>query len=274
MLMIRERLVTIAILFIILTIAFGIIEGIFPSITNQQKWRKGVWLDSFYWFFTLLISHLLSAVCIAIVIVPLFLVLGRSIDPQILKSSYGLAANLPQWVQGLMVIVIADFIGYWTHRWLHSSRLWDIHAVHHTSEELDWLSSVRVHPLNDIFSRVMQSLPILLLGFSPLSVEIYTPFLIFYLAFTHSNVPWNYGPFRYLIVSPVFHRWHHSKDTEGIGKNFAALFPVFDLMFGTFYLPAGKQPKNFGVHGDAIPEKFGKHLFYPFRKQIKIRFDV
>ncbi|MFM7406697.1 MAG: sterol desaturase family protein [Cuspidothrix sp.] len=272
--MIKEKLVITAISYIILTILFGIIESLYPSIIGQSKWRKGVWLDSFYWFFTLLISKLLSGICIGIVLIPLFLLLGRSLNTQILATSYGPVAQLPQWLQGLIVIIIGDFMGYWTHRWLHSSKWWDIHAIHHSSEELDWLSSVRVHPINDIISRVMQSIPVLLLGFSPLSVEIYAPFLAAYVAFIHANLPWDYGLFRYLIASPAFHRWHHSKDTEGVGKNFAGLFPIFDLMFGTFYLPIGKQPKNFGIHGDRIPEKFGKHLYYPFRKQIKIRFDV
>jgi sterol desaturase/sphingolipid hydroxylase (fatty acid hydroxylase superfamily) len=180
-------------------------------------------------------------------------------------AGYGPISQLPLWVQGAIAIVIGDFIGYWTHRWHHTRQLWDYHAVHHSAEIVDWLTAVRLHPVNDIISRVMQASPLLILGISPIAVEFYVPFLSSYVALIHANISWTYGPFRYVLASPAFHRWHHTMDEEGWGKNFAGLFPIYDVIFGTFYMPRGRQPKNFGLYGETITENFMDQLIYPFR---------
>ena len=54
-------------------------------------------------------------------------------------------------------------------------------------------------------------------------------------------------------------------DEEGLGKNFAGLFPIYDVMFGTFYMPRGRQPRNFGIYGEVMTESFIGQLLYPFR---------
>ncbi|NET60738.1 MAG: sterol desaturase family protein [Symploca sp. SIO2E6] len=260
----EERFVRTLVLFIVLTVVCGFLEKFWPSIPNQSKWRRGVWLDTFYWFFTPMVIQILSIIAIALVLLPFYLLLERSLAWESILSGYGAFSQLPLWVQGLIAIVVGDFIGYWTHRWHHTRHLWDYHAIHHSSEAIDWLTAVRLHPVNDIISRVMQASPLMLLGLSPIAVELYTPLLSAYIAFVHANVPWSYGPFRYLIASPAFHRWHHTMDEEGWGKNFAGLFPIYDVIFGTFYLPS-RQPKNFGLYGDKMTESFVGHLLYPFR---------
>ncbi|HET8578957.1 MAG TPA: sterol desaturase family protein, partial [Methylomirabilota bacterium] len=88
----------------------------------------------------------------------------------------------------------------------------------------------------------------------------------FYAILLHANVPWTLGPLRYAIASPAFHRWHHTSEAEGRDKNFAGLFPLWDLLFGTFYMPRGRQPMQFGVAGDPVPEGLWAQLCYPFRR--------
>ena len=63
------------------------------------------------------------------------------------------------------ILLIGDFIGYWTHRLFHGRVLWRFHAVHHRSTQVDWLSAVRLHPVNDAGAKVAQSLPLLFMGF-------------------------------------------------------------------------------------------------------------
>jgi hypothetical protein len=55
-------------------------------------------------------------------------------------------------------------------------------------------------------------------------------------AFAHANLNWTLGPFRYVLAGPIFHRWHHTAADRGGDKNFAATFPILDVLFGTFYL--------------------------------------
>lgn len=268
------RFITTLILFFVLTLIFGILEHFWPSLPNQPKLRRGLGLDIFYWFFTPLVTQILVMITAALVLLPFYVLLGRSLEINQILAGYGPVAQMPLWVQGLIVIVIGDFIGYWTHRLNHRlPSLWNFHAIHHSAEVMDWLSAVRIHPVNDIFSKGLQAIPILILGFSPIAVELYTPILSSYIALIHANVAWSYGPFRYLIASPAFHRWHHEMDEKAWGKNYAGLFPIYDLMFGTFYLPQGQQPQEFGIDGETITENVIGQLVYPFRgwKRPRIR---
>jgi sterol desaturase/sphingolipid hydroxylase (fatty acid hydroxylase superfamily) len=173
----------------------------------------------------------------------------------------------PIWVQALSVLVLSDFTGYWMHRAFHRGWLWRVHAVHHSSRELDWLSAVRLHPLNELITRMLQVLPFYFLGFSPLVLPGVAPFLSLYAILLHANVNWSFGPLRYAIASPAFHRWHHSSEDEGLDKNFAGLFPIWDLAFGTFHLPANKRAQTFGIIGNDIPESLWGQLVYPFKRR-------
>ena len=147
----------------------------------------------------------------------------------------------------------------------HSTHLWKFHAIHHSAETMDWLSANRIHPMNDIISKGIKGLICFgLLGFSPIAVELYTPVLTAYIAFTHANVSCNYGPLRYVISSPAFHRWHHEMDKTAWGKNYAGLFPIFDILFGTFHFPKA-EPKEFGLYEEHVPNNFLAQMVYPFR---------
>lgn len=264
----EERFIRTLILFFVLSVVFGIIERFWPSIPNQPKLRRGLGVDIFYWFFTPIVNQGLALIAAAIVLLPFYILLGRSLDLNSILAGYGPVAKLPLWIQGLLVIVIGDFVGYWTHRINHTlSPLWHFHAVHHSGETIDWLTATRIHPVNDMFSKGLQSIPVMLLGFSPLAIELYTPILSSYIAFVHANVSWNYGPFfRYVIASPAFHRWHHAMDKEAWGKNYAGLFPIYDVIFGTFYLPGNEQPREFGLYGETMTNNFLGQMLYPFQR--------
>lgn len=262
----QERFLRTLFLFVLLTGVFGVLEKMFPSVRNQPKFRRGVWVDTFYWFFTPMATQILDIAAMAVLFLPIYFLLGRSLAMEDVLKGYGPLAQLPIWKQGLIAIVVGDFFGYWVHRLNHSRQLWDYHAIHHSAEVMDWLTAVRIHPVNDMIAKVAQASPVLLLGLSPLSAELYVPFLSAYVALIHANISWTYGPFRYWFASPAFHRWHHTREKEGHGKNFAGLFPIFDVIFGTFYMPKGQQPRNFGLDGAFMPDSFKAQMLYPFRK--------
>ena len=73
------------------------------------------------------------------------------------------------------------------------------------------------------------------------------------------------GPFKYVLATPVFHRWHHTPLEEGGNTNFAGTFPLWDLLFGTYRMPEHRLPDNYGVDDQEIPAEIAGQLAYPFR---------
>lgn len=92
--------------------------------------------------------------------------------------------------------------------------------------------------------RWIQASALVGLGFTPLAVAAYVPFLTFYAIFVHANVSWGLGPLGWLIASPKFHRWHHTSEDEGLDKNLAGLFPWLDLLFRTYNRRAAASPNG------------------------------
>ncbi len=264
-----KQIIGLCIALLMLTAIFWAAEFFWPSLPKQKRIRRGFRLDLLYWFITPVVSKPIAQGVVLLVIAPLFLLLGYKLDKETFAQGWGPLLHLPIWLQTILVLVVGDFTGYWNHRWFHSRKLWKFHAIHHSSKDLDWLSAVRLHPVNEIGSRVIQVLPFVFMGFSPALLASYVPFLTFYAIFLHANISWDFGPLKYVMATPRFHRWHHTKEDEAIDKNFAALFPIWDILFGTYYMPKDKVPTEFGVHDDSVPESFMGQLAYPFKKTIK-----
>ena len=182
-----------------------------------------------------------------------------------------MVAQQPFAVQLIELLVIGDLLGSLSHRLFHSRILWKFHAIHHSAVDVDWLAATRLHPVNEILTRVFQVIPLYLLGFRGAPLAAGAPILAFYAIFLHANLRWDFGPLRYVIASPAFHRWHHTSEEEGLDRNFAGLFPWIDLLFGTFYMPRGVQPRRFGVAGERIPPTLIGQLAYPFRRSHSLR---
>jgi sterol desaturase/sphingolipid hydroxylase (fatty acid hydroxylase superfamily) len=254
----------------LLALVFWPIER-FWAARSQPRWRDDSRTDVAYWFFTPLVTKAVVRGSVVIALVVLAVAMGVPLEAGALRAfaergKGGLLQSQPAWLQVVEVLVAGDLIGYWVHRLFHGRALWRIHAVHHSSERLDWLSSVRLHPLNDVGMRLAQALPLFLLGFAPTVVAAYVPFLSFHAILLHANVRWDFGPLRYLIASPRFHQWHHTNETEGLDTNFAGLFPFWDALFGTLYLPRDRTPQAFGLRDEQVPGGLLGQLAYPFRR--------
>lgn len=221
-------------------------------------------LNLAYWFFTPLVTKAITNWVLLGCLGLILSVLGRPLDESALNG-FGPLSYQPLWLQTAEILVAADFMDYWTHRFFHTSSAWRFHAVHHGSETMTWLAAARVHPVNDVVTRVCQVAPIALLGFSPRGILLVVPLLVAYVILLHTNVKWNFGPLRHVFVSPAYHRWHHTADDEGVDKNFAGMFPVWDRLFGTQYCPT-YEPKKFGVRGTALPKSLWGQLAHPFRR--------
>ena len=241
-------------------LAFGFLARISPCNPEQRAFVSRDLADNtLYWFLGVLTFGGLADLYIH---TGVGLALGARAAAAVL-SGYGVAARLPLALQAVLVIVVMDFIQYWLHRLFHGHTLWPFHAIHHSAEELDWTTTYRIHPVNfAVYSAGALAL-VRLIGFSPAAFLIIGPFNLVIGPLVHANLDWTFGPFRYVLASPVYHRWHHVNDPAIYNRNFAPTFPIFDLMFGTFYMPKGVLPANYGVEG--VPPHFIGQLIYPFR---------
>ena len=118
--------------------------------------------------------------------------------------------------------------------------------------------------------RVVGVLPVLSLGFAPIAVAGIVPVLTFMAILVHANLDWDWGPLRGVVASPRFHRWQHTSDKEARDKNFAGLLPVWDIVFGTYYMPKNQRPREFGT-STAVPAGLVGQLVFPFRSAMSAR---
>lgn len=254
--------------FVMLTAAARGIEHFRPRERRLPVVRSGFWTDLVYWAFTPVVTKAITRFSVGVVATAFALLVHGRIDRELILSGYGPASRLPLALQAICVLLIGDFIGYWMHRAFHRGRLWRFHAVHHSSTNLDWLSAVRLHPVNDALMRIVGTLPVLLLGFAPVSVAGIVPVLTLLAILVHANVDWDWGPLRAVIVSPRFHRWHHTDELQARDKNFAGLLPLWDILFGTYYMPRDRLPQRFGT-ATPVPAGIVGQLVFPFRRRAR-----
>jgi sterol desaturase/sphingolipid hydroxylase (fatty acid hydroxylase superfamily) len=238
-----------------------LLETLWPSVPRRAVIRRGTGSDALWYVVGSNFGRAITPYVLHFTLVPVMLAYGMTAEQ--FYRGFGPVAALPFWVQVVLVFVLADFLSYWQHRLFHRPALWSIHAVHHSSTELDWLSSGRFHPLNEIGAQLIYVTPLIACGFSPLAFLALVPFTIWYAVLLHANVRLTFGPLRYVVASPVFHRWHHTFEQEGRDKNFGGLLAIWDVAFGTFHMPRGRVATVFGVD-DPVPDGFLRQLAYPF----------
>ncbi|MFS4418509.1 sterol desaturase family protein [Maribacter sp. 2307ULW6-5] len=159
------------------------------------------------------------------------------------------------------------FFQYWAHRIFHSHYfLWRFHSIHHSTENMDWLAGSRTHFIDIFFTRSMSYIPLYVLGFSTLTFHVYIVFIAIHAVLIHANTSINFGFLKYVITTPQYHHWHHCKEPEHYGKNFAVVFPFIDKLFGTYYLPGNEWPKGTGLIEASFPKGFLKQFVFPFVK--------
>jgi sterol desaturase/sphingolipid hydroxylase (fatty acid hydroxylase superfamily) len=248
-----------------LAAVFTVLTSFWACNPGQAWWRKrDLVTDLCYWFFIPVITRYLRIGMLIVGAALLFRITTAEGLIAFYDHGHGPLSALPLWAQMIIFLIGEDFLLYWTHRLFHGQRMWRYHAVHHSSEELEWVSAARFHPVNLFLGSVAADVVMLLIGISPDALVALAPFTIAHSAFVHANLNWTLGPFRYVIAGPVFHRWHHTAADRGGEKNFAATFPILDVIFGTFYMPAGELPDNYGIDERNYPTTFQSQLVHPF----------
>jgi len=174
-----------------------------------------------------------------------------------------LLGKLPPPIGFLIFWVFSDAIGYWIHRWQHSSTiLWCFHSVHHTQTCLTFATSFRNHFFEQLFVNLLMYVPLMVLG---MPKWYWAPAMLIqnvFEALQHSDLNWRYGRLYPLVVSPVFHAIHHAPDRARHDSNYGKILSIWDYLFGT--MSVGERPEKYGVTGLEMPVSFWGTFFAPF----------
>lgn len=247
----------------LVAVIFTPLEWLF-ALHPKKVFRRGMVTDLGYYFLNNLVPGLLLSFPLAVVAW-----CARHAVPAGFLATVG---GMPLWARLSAAMVVGEVGSYWGHRWTHEiPLLWRFHAVHHSAEEVDYLTTTRAHPVDMVFTRLCELTPMYVLGLaSPMSLGgSLVPMLVivigtFWGFFIHANVKWRFGPLEWLISTPAFHHWHHTNDgPEVINKNYAPMLPWVDWIFGTMYLPKDKQPARYGIDERISPVLMGQ-LVDPF----------
>lgn len=173
----------------------------------------------------------------------------------------------PIWTQAVVMVLSVDFLRYWLHRAAHETdTLWRLHAVHHSVEQLYWLNTGRFHPVEKAFQMALDSLPFVLMGVEPRVLALYYLSYATNGFFQHCNIALRYGVLNYVVGSAETHRWHHSRQPREANANYGNTVIVWDLLFGTWFLPAGREVAELGLKEPGYPRSFLRLLQAPFRR--------
>ncbi len=182
--------------------------------------------------------------------------------------------SLPFIIQIFLALLLIDLKVYSRHRFTHNF-MWRVHAVHHSAEDINWLTGWRLHPA-EILADILITIPLLhILGFGGSGIATASFIFFVFNFFTHLNINLEYkGLLRYLVGSPNFHRWHHAKfEKDAFNKNFSVIFPFIDWIFGSFYHPQGQLPKEYGIYQRPneiqVNQSLWGYLSYPFMNKVK-----
>lgn len=186
----------------------------------------------------------------------------ESIRSQSLAASI---AELPLISQIALAFLAQEFLIYWGHRFSHEIPiLWRFHSVHHSSEKLDWLAGERRHPIDGAIMAFFVGVPLLFLGFDLIDLLWLGVFNSLWDMTIHANLRWRLHFMKGLWVTTEYHHWHHVADQEIRNRNYAGALPVFDWLFGTYYLPKDKLPNGYGID-TPMPNSYLGQLTQPFR---------
>ena len=166
----------------------------------------------------------------------------------------------------LVPVLVYDFFYYWFHRLQHSySWTWEQHKLHHTDEAVNVSTSLRHHWSEEAIRSVLIIIPMsAIVHITPVQAGVITMLVGQWGYLIHMNSRVHLGPFTEVFVGPQVHRIHHSVETKHYNKNFAAFFPIWDIMFGTYYKPVRDEFPATGVVGCPSNPSIREVLFGPF----------
>ena len=172
---------------------------------------------------------------------------------------------LPVWAVWALTFVVIDFVYYWYHRCSHRVRfLWAVHMNHHSSEEMNYVVSLRQAWFGPI-SKIPFFMFMPLVGFDPLITLVAGVASTLWGVLGHTQWINRLGPLEYIFVTPSSHRVHHGSNECYLDKNYGNFLIVWDRMFGTF--AEEKEKVKYGIRENV-------KTFNPLKITFRVWFQI
>lgn len=189
-----------------------------------------------------------------VVVVPLMTLMGAGfaivLGDHVAWLSGSWSAGWPTWLLVPLTLVVMDVANWLAHLADHKvTPLWRLHTIHHSQEELNVLTSFRAHPLMHTTGFFISTgAALAMLGDRPIAPGLITAYVCLG-TLPHANVTWTFGRLGKVIVSPAYHRRHHSAEGEH-DVNLAVVLPIWDVLAGQARFPQrGTTPFRTGLAG-------------------------
>lgn len=166
-----------------------------------------------------------------------------------------------------LAFVLYDFVYYWKHRFAHRMRwFWMEHVTHHSSEEYNLTTAVRQPWFGPFTGLALIGLPLVLIGFHPLTIAFVGGLNLVYQYWIHTRVidrmpRW----FEAVMNTPSHHRVHHATNPRYLDQNYAGVLIIWDRMFGTF---TEEDPDEAPVYGIVKPIASYNPIWIAFHEAI------
>lgn len=174
----------------------------------------------------------------------------------------------PLLAQLALGLVVAELVEYSFHRAMHEIPwMWRFHATHHSAPRLYWLNAARFHPIDLFLVGTLKVVPLALLGAEPAIFALVNLFSAVHGAYQHSNLPVRLGVLNWVFSMTELHRWHHSPRMEESNHNYGGNLILWDVVFGTRWLPDDREPPE-EIGMDTLPDfpmGFWANMLAPFR---------
>ncbi|WP_195821725.1 sterol desaturase family protein [Roseobacter sp. MH60115] len=268
-------------------------EGTFLKFLFPKKvWdHPSAWLDLRYFFFHNMIGHFMMVGLAAWMSTLTFgwITGGQSLLDLSRENTLSTMSNIGlAFLFMIIATLVIDFIAFLTHYVQHKSPLlWQFHKVHHSAEVMHPISNFREHPIDNLFYSLTFGVgygatiagAMILFGFVPNVPSLLgVPLLgfLFNLAgynLRHSHIWLRWpGKLSMIFPSPAHHHVHHSCHPDHIDKNFAFIFPIWDVIFKTYHMPEDNRDVKFGIGEEDTGEMTTCLRLYtiPFRDAFRL----
>ncbi len=257
--------------------AVFVLERVMPATRSQQRVLSRGLLQDFLWISA---DATFKVVCLSLYVGFLKSVYDRHLGFLTIQA----VAAWPFAARVVFSLFVYDFLYYVDHVIRHRVEvLWYFHMVHHSQREMNLFTEGRVHVMDYLVSRTAIFIPVFML-----QIDVPTLFWIaflthWYIRVYHANLRTNFGPLKYVMVTPQSHRIHHSLNLAHYNSNFGVLFTLWDRAFGTLYPNYDEYPEETGVEDERLPLEqtmdglavfatYLAQLAYPFRLLIRRAF--